>query len=107
MRKLSALSVVFVLGLAAPATAREPSGPVLAPEFENSFPALLPVQETAKAESASSGALGPDERVLVVASFWLLLAGLAIWRVARKPEHDPAPTVGWVLGYAPPLPRQG
>lgn len=105
MRKLSVLCLLFVLGVAAPATAREPSGPVLAPEFENSFPALVPVQETARAESAPSGALGPDQRVLVVAFLWLLLAGLAVWRVARKPEHDPTPTVGWVLGYAPPLPR--
>jgi hypothetical protein len=51
--------------------------------------------------------LGPDERVLAVASFWLLLAALATWRVARRrPEHDdPTPVTGWVLGYAPPLPR--
>lgn len=105
MRKLSVLSLVFVLGAVAPATARERSGPVLAPEFENSFPSLVPVQETTKAESAPSGALGPDERVLLAATFWLLLASLAIWRRGRQPEHDPTPTVGWVLGYAPPLPR--
>ena len=105
MRKLSVLSLVLFLGAVAPATAREPSGPVLAPEFENSFPSLVPVQETTKAESAPSGALGPDERVLLAATFWLLLASLAIWRRGRQPEHDPTPTVGWVLGYAPPLPR--
>jgi len=105
VRKLSVLCLLFVLGVAAPATAREPSGPVLAPEFENSFPALVPVQETARAESAPSGALGPDERVLLAATFWLLLAGVAIWRRGRQPEHDPTPTVGWVLAYAPPLPR--
>ncbi len=105
MRKLSVLSAVFVLALAAPATAREPSGPVVAPEFANTFPPLLPVQETARAEPATSGALGPDERVLLAATFWLLLAGFALWRVAGRPEHDPTPIVGWVLGYAPPLPR--
>jgi hypothetical protein len=105
VRKLSVLSAVFVLALAAPATAREPSGPVVAPEFANTFPPLLPVQETARAEPATSGALGPDERVLLAATFWLLLAGLALWRVAGRPEHDPTPIVGWVLGYAPPLPR--
>jgi len=105
VRKLSVLSAVFVLALAAPATAREPSGPVVAPEFANTFPPLLPVQETARAEPAASGTLGPDERVLLAATFWLLLAGFALWRVAGRPEHDPTPIVGWVLGYAPPLPR--
>ena len=99
------LSAVFVVGLAAPASAGEPSGPVVAPEFANSFPALLPVQETAKADPPASGALGPDERVLLAATFWLLLAGLAISRAGRRPEHDPTPITGWVLGYAPPLPR--
>jgi hypothetical protein len=102
VRKLLLLSSVFVVGLAAPASASEP---VIAPEFAASFPALLPVQQTAKPDPAASGALGPDERVLLAATFWLLLAGFAMWRRARQPEHDPTPTVGWVLGYAPPLPR--
>jgi hypothetical protein len=105
VRKLSVLSTVFVLGLAAPAAAREPSGPVVAPEFAESFPALLPVQATAKTESAASGALGPDERVMLAATYWLVIAAFALRRVARRPEHDPTPTVGWALGYAPPLPR--
>lgn len=106
MRKLFFLSaVVLVVGLATPASAAEPSGPVVAPEFAASFPALLPVQETAKPDPTTSGALGPDERVLLAATFWLLLAGLAISRSGRQPEHDPTPITGWVLGYAPPLPR--
>lgn len=96
------LSCVFVVCLAAPASASEP---VVAPEFANSFPALLPIEQTAKPKPAASGALGPDERVLLAATFWLLLAGFALWRVAGRPEHDPTPIVGWVLGYAPPLPR--
>ena len=102
MRKLLLLSSVFVVGLVAPANASEP---VIAPEFANSFPALLPIEQAAKPEPAASGALGPDERVLLAATFWLLLAGFAMWRRGRQPEHDPTPTVGWVLGYAPPLPR--
>jgi hypothetical protein len=108
VRKLLLLSAVLVLGLTAPAAAGEPSGPVVATEFADSFPALLPVEETTtRTHPTPSGALGPDERVLAVASFWLLLAALATWRVARRrPERDdPTPVTGWVLGYAPPLPR--
>jgi hypothetical protein len=99
------LSAVLVVGLTAPASAREPSGPVVAAEFAESFPALLPVEETAKTESPASGALGADDRVLLAATFWLLLAGLALWRVAGRAEQDPTPITGWVLGYAPSLPR--
>ena len=106
MRKLLLLSaVLLVVGPAAPASAAESSGPVVAPGFAASFPALLPVQETAKPDPTASGALGPDERVLLAATFWLLLAGLAISRRGRQPEQDPTPITGWVLGYAPPLPR--
>jgi hypothetical protein len=105
VRKLLLLPAVLAVALPAPASAREPSGPVIAPEFAASFPALLPVQETSKPDPTAPGALGPDERVLLAATFWLLLAGLAISRSGRRPEHDPTPITGWVLGYAPPLPR--
>ena len=93
-----ALSTVLVLGLAAPASA---ATPVLAPEFEQSFPALQPLESTPEDTSA----FGPDDRVLLAATYWFLIAAFALRRVARRPEHDPTPTVGWVLGYAPPLPR--
>ena len=71
-----------------------PANRSIAPEFENSFPALLPIAADREAEPAASGALGPDERVLLAATFWLLLAGFALWRVAGRPEHDPTPIVG-------------
>jgi hypothetical protein len=102
VRKLLLLSAVLAVGLAAPATAREP---VVAPEFAASFPALLPLEETAKTGPTASGSLGPDERVLLAGAFWLLLAAFAISRSGRQPEQDPTPITGWVLGYAPPLPR--
>lgn len=92
------LSAVFALGLASPASA---ATPVLAPEFEKSFPALQPLEPT----SEDTSAFGPDDRVLLAATYWLVIAAFALRRVARRPEHDPTPTVGWVLGYAPPLPR--
>ncbi len=101
MRKLLILAAVFVLGLAAPSSA---ATPVLAPEFEQSFPALQPLESTGQ-EAKPSGALGPDDRVLLAATYWLVIAAFALRRLARRPEHDPTPTVGWVLGYAPPLPR--
>jgi len=97
VRKLLALSAVF-FSLAAPASA---ATPVLAPEFEKSFPELQPLESTQKDASA----FGPDDRVLLAATYWVLIGAFALRRVARRPEHDPTPTVGWVLGYAPPLPR--
>jgi hypothetical protein len=97
------LLVIAVLALG-PTASASAAAPVVAPEFADSFPALVPLEATAEDTTASS-ALGPDERVLLAATFWLLLAGLALWRARRQPEQDPTPVTGWVLGYAPPLPR--
>ena len=98
MRKLLLLSAVFLFSLAAPASA---ATPVLAPGFQQSFPELRPLESTHEDTSA----FGPDDRVLLAATYWVVIAAFALRRVARRPEHDPTPTVGWVLGYAPPLPR--
>jgi hypothetical protein len=105
VRKPLLLSAVLVLGLTAPAAAQEPSGPVVAAEFGDSFPTLLPMEEATERDSPASGALGPDERVLLAATYWLLLGGLALRRVRRRVESDWLPAAGWVIGDGPPLPR--
>lgn len=106
MRKLFLLATLFALALPAPATAAQP---VAAPEFVASFPALQPVEETARSAPAttSSGRLGPDELVLLAAGYWLLIGVFVLRRRAtrRVERGDPVPAAGWVLGYAPPLPR--
>ena len=108
MRKLLPLSVVLLLGLSAPAAAQAPTGPVLAPGFADSYPALRPVQDTAQptAGTQASGGLGLDGLALGAAIYWLLLGALALRRAQlRTPREDPVPIAGWVLGCAPPLPR--
>ena len=56
--------------------------PAIGPE---DFPPLQPIApvttQTASSPSASGG-IEPDERVLVAATYWLLLAGFALRRVA-------------------------
>ena len=98
--------MTFVCSLALPASASA-AQPVAAPQFGKSFPALLPVDQTAKPRATSSGSLGPDERVLLAAGYWLLIGALVLRRRAtrRVDRGDPVPVAGWVLGYAPPLPR--
>ena len=98
-----------LLGATAPALGQEPAGPVVAAEFAQTFPALLPMdpapREHAVPAAAASGALGPDERVLVAATYWLLIGMLALRRVTRRDEPVPAPVSGWAFGLAPPVPR--
>jgi hypothetical protein len=108
VRKLLPLSVVLVLFLSVPAVAQEPAGPVLAPGFAESYPALRPIEDTPQptAGTQASGALGLNDLALAAAIYWLLLGALALRRAQlRTPREDPVPIAGWVLGCAPPLPR--
>ena len=43
----------------------------------------------------------------LAAGYWLLIGALVLRRRAtrRVDRGDPVPVAGWVLGYAPPLPR--
>ena len=95
-----------MLGLTAPALADDRGGPVVAAEFADNFPALLPMDSTPQDTpgATASGALGPDERVLIAATYWLLLGALALRRVTRRAQPDETPVSGWTLGPAPPLP---
>lgn len=109
MRKLLLLSALFLISLAAPANAQTPARAVVAaPEFVQSFPALVPVDSTPETRSSAkpSGALGLNGLALAAAIYWLLLGALAVRRARSKtPREDPVPVAGWVLGCAPPLPR--
>jgi hypothetical protein len=102
------LTAVCAFGITSPALAQEPARPVVAPEFAASFPALLPIEPTASEDPSptASGALGPDGRALVAATYWLLLGALALRRVTRRaPDPVPVPASGWEFGTAPPVPR--
>lgn len=107
MRILALLTLVSAFGLTAPALGQEPAQPVVAAEFADDFPALLPMRATAHddAGSTASGALGPDERALIAAAYWLLLGGVALRRVTRRSPDDSTPVSSWDFGHAPPVPR--
>jgi len=101
--------LALVVALPAPALGaekREPAPtdtPALAAE---DFPALRPIAPLAQAGRRSSGSTeSVDERVLIAATYWLLIGGLALRRVTRRAEEPPTPFSGWEFGPAPPLPR--
>jgi hypothetical protein len=49
------------------------------------FPALRPIAPVAQAAPRSPGSGGgPDERVLIAATYWLVIGGLALRRVTRR-----------------------
>jgi len=55
----------------------------------NDFPALRPIAAVAQATPRSPGSGGgPNEPVLIAATYWLLIGGLALRRVTRR---TPAP----------------
>ena len=97
-----------MLGPSAPVAAQAPAGPVLAPGFAESYPALRPIEDTPRptAGTQASGSLGLNDLAVAAALYWLLLGALALRRAQlRTPREDPVPIAGWVLGCAPPLPR--
>jgi hypothetical protein len=76
----------------------------VAAEFAESFPALLPMSATKSSDRPASQGLGPDERVLIAATYWLLIGGLALRRVTRTPTGPSTPVSSSDFGHAPPLP---
>ena len=77
-------------GVAAPALGQErpkpapTETPAIGPE---DFPRLRPIAPVAQATPAStaSGGIEADERVLIAATYWLLLGGVALRRARRRP----------------------
>ena len=106
MRILAVLTLVCALGLSAPAFAQEPAKPVVAAEFAESFPALLPMSPTTGSNATASQGLGLDETALIPATYWLLIGGLALRRVTRRRETPATPVSGRSLGPALPVPAR-
>jgi hypothetical protein len=104
------LAGICVLGVAATtlgqAEATPPRTETVALEPKD-FPPLRPIAPVAQAapRSPASGGAGADERVLIAATYWLLLGGLALRRVTRRAQGPSTPVSGWDFGHAPPLPK--
>lgn len=101
MRILALLTLACTLGLSAPAFGQEPAKPVVAAEFAESFPALLPMSPTTGSNGTASKGLALHETALIPATYWLLLGAFALRRVTRRRESAATPVSGRGLQALP------